>query len=342
MKNRWARYILAAGLVLGVATLSHATTHEFYKGKTVRLVVGTAPGGGFDTYSRAIARHMGRQIPGNPTIIVENMPGAGQLVAANHVYKVAKPDGLTMGNFGGGLFVQQVLGRPGVEFDGLKFEFVGAPVRESSTCALTKASGITSMEKWMASKAPVKLGSTAPGGTTYDHSKILQAALGLPIHLVAGYKGTAEVRLAAESGEVEGACGFTWDSVKATWTKGLETGDAVVVLQVLPKPHPELPKVPLAIDFAKTEEGRQLIQAGIHDMNVILRPYALPPGTPKERVQLFRKAFVDTMKDPEFLADARKSKLDIDAVTGEELERTVHGLFKLDPKVVAQLKEIIK
>jgi tripartite-type tricarboxylate transporter receptor subunit TctC len=342
MNHRWVYFFLVMGLVLVVTKSSYGTTHEFYKGKTGRIIVGAAPGGGFDTYARAIARHIGKHIPGNPAFIVENMPGAGHLIAANHVYKVAKPDGLTLGHFGGGLFIQQLLGRSGVEFDALKFEFLGVPVKESSTCVLTKASGITSMDKWFASKTPVKLGGNAPGVPTYDHPRILQAALGLPIQLVAGYKGTADIRLAAEAGEVAGACGFGWESVRATWTKGLQSGDVVVVLQALPKPHSELPNVPLAINFAKTEEARQLMQASIHDMNVILRTYVLPPGTPKERVRIVQKAFLDTMKDPEFVADAKKSKLDIDPVSGEDLERTVQGLFKINPTVVAQLKEIIK
>jgi tripartite-type tricarboxylate transporter receptor subunit TctC len=256
------------------------------------------------------------------------------------VYKVAKPDGLTVGHFIGGLFMQQLQGRPGVEFDARKFEYIGVPVKDNPVCAFTKASGITSMDKWVASKTPVKMGGTAPGSNTDDVPKILRASLGLPVQLVSGYKGTSDIRLAAESGELAGGC-WGWDSIKTTWTKAIESGDTVVVLQTLPKPHPDLPKVPLAISFAKTEESRQLIQAGIHNVSDIIRPYVLAPGTPKDRVQTLRKAFVATLKDPEFLADAKKSKLDIDPITGEELEKTVHGLFKLNPSVVAKLKEAL-
>lgn len=328
------------GLVFS-SGVAHATTHDFYKGKTMRIITGAPPGGGFDVYSRAIARHIGKHIPGHPTFVVENMPGAGHLIAANHVYKVAKPDGLTLGNFNGGLFMQQVLGKPGIEFDALRFEHLGVPARESTACALTKASGITSMEKWMTSKTPVKLGATGPGGSTYSNPKILQAALGLPIQVVAGYKGTPPIRLAAEGGEIAGGC-WGWESIKATWGKGIESGDVVVVVQMLSKPHPDLPKVSLAIDFAKTEEARQLIQLGIQDVSSISAPYVLPPGTPKEQVQILRKAFMDTMKDAEFLAEAKKAKLDIDPMTGEELERTVSGFFKLSPAVVAKLREILK
>lgn len=311
----------------------------FYRGKTVRIVVATSAGGGFDTYTRTIARHMGKHIPGNPTIIVENMPGAGHRIGANHLYKVAKPDGLTIGHFQGGLFLLQVLGEKGIEFDALKYEYIGAPVKDNRACAFTKASGITSMERWMASKTPVKLGGIG-GGAPDEIAKMLKTTLGLPIQLVSGYKGTAEIRLASESGEIAGGC-WTWDSIRATWSKAVESGEAVVVLQILPKPHPELANVPLAINYAKTEEARQLIQVGIQDPSDYYRPYVLPPTTPKERVQLLRRAFQDTMKDPELLADAKKSKLDIEPVAAEELERTVAGLFKLSPSLVAKLKEIL-
>lgn len=336
------------GLVVAVVSLVflagpvYASTHDFYKGATMRLIVGFAAGGGFDTYSRTIARHLGKHIPGNPVIVVENMTGAGGLIAANHLYRAAKPDGLTIGNIIGGLFMAQLLGRPGIEFDALKFEHLGVPAKDHPTCALTKESGITSIEKWMASKTPVKVGGTGPGATTYDNPKILQAALGLPIQVVGGYKGTAEIRLAAERGEVAGGCGWGWDSVRATWARAVASGDVVVVLQSTSHAHPELPNVPLAINFAKSEESRQLIQAGAHDMNALTRSYVIPPGTPKDRVQVLRKAFMETMRDPEFLSDTKKTKLDIDLLSGEEMERTVRGIFKLPPPVVARLKEVLK
>ncbi|MGH7830246.1 MAG: Bug family tripartite tricarboxylate transporter substrate binding protein, partial [Candidatus Binatia bacterium] len=281
MKFRVLFFVIGLGLVWSV---NASAQESFYQGKTVRIIVGFAAGGGFDTYSRAISRHMGRHIPGNPTVIVDNMEGAGSLIAANHVFRAAKPDGLTIGHFIGGLFMQQLQGRPGVEFDARKFEYIGVPVKDKPVCAFTKASGITSVDKWMASKTPVKMGGTAPGSNTDDVPKILKAALGLPVQLVTGYKGTSGIRLAAESGEVAGGC-WGWDSIKATWQKGIESGEAVVVLQTLPKPDPDLPKVPLAINFAKTDESRQLIQSGIHDVSDIIRPYVLTPGTPKDRVQ---------------------------------------------------------
>lgn len=335
------RLLLFCLSVLSVTLAPVSAQEPFYKGKTVRIIVGFAAGGGFDTYSRVISRHMGKHIPGNPTIIVENMTGAGSLIAANQLYKVAKPDGLTIGNFIGGLIMQQVLGGTGIEFDARKFEWIGVPVTDNVVCALRKESGVTSAEKWFASKTPVKLGGTAPGSTTDDVAKVLRTAIGLPLQLVSGYKGTADIRLAADSGEVAGGC-WAWESIKVTWKSALEAGDVNVVLQAMPKSHPELQKVPLAINFAKTEEARKLIQVGIHDSSAITRPYMVPPGTPKERVQLLRKAFLDTLKDPEFAAEAKKSKLDVYPVTGEEIERIIDGLFKLEPPLVAKLKELLK
>lgn len=329
-------------MILGLFAVAETATHEpFYKGKTIRIIVGYPAGGGFDVYSRTIARHLGRHVPGNPTTIVENMPGAAGLITANHMYKVAKPDGLTVGHFLGGLLMGQVLGQKGVEFDARKFEYVASPARAYPVCAFTKASGITNLEQWAAAKTPPKLGGVAVGASSPDNAiKILKAALGFPIQLVSGYKGTAPIRLAAESGEIAGSC-WPWTSVRATWRKGLDAGEVTIVLQVAPTPYPDLPGVPLAINFAKSYEARKMIQAGIHDDSVIFYQYALPPGTPKDRVQILRKAFLDTMKDPEFLAEAAKAKLDIDPVSGEEIEKGVAGLFTLEPALVAKLKELL-
>lgn len=315
---------------------------DFFQGKAIRIVVGTSAGGGFDVYSRAIARHIGRYIPGNPHFIVENMPGAGHRIAANYLYKIARPDGLTIGNFFGGLLVGQVLGYPGIEFDAQKFEYIGVPVKDNPVCALTKASGITSYEKWIAAKAPVKLGATgADDIMLYGIPKIVNAALGLPVQVVAGYRGTSDIRLAAESGELAGAC-WGWESIRATWRRSIENGDVTVVLQTVPQAQPELPKVPLAIDMAKTDEGRQLIQMGIHSVSAITRPYLLPPGTPKDRVQLLRKAFNDTMKDQDFVAEINKLKFGVDPIGGQELEGIINGLFRMKPETLAKLKEVLK
>ena len=329
---------LVVAVLLHIPCVPASAQESFYTGKSVRIVVATSAGGGFDAYTRTIARHFGKHIPGNPNIVVENMPGAGHRIGANHVYKVAKPDGLTLGHFQGGLFLGQAIGEPGIQFDALKYEFIGAPVKDNRACAVTKASGVTSMEKWFSAKTPVKLGGIG-GGATEEIPRILRTALGLPIQVVSGYKGTAEVRLAADSGEIAGGC-WTWDSIRATWNAAIRSGEALVVLQILNKPHPELPNVPVAINYAKSEEARQLIQVGIQDPSDYYRPYVAPPGTPKDRVQLLRKAFIDALRDPELLADAAKSKLDIDPVSAEELEKSVAGLFKLSPALLVKLKEV--
>lgn len=312
---------------------------DFYKDKTIRIIVGFAAGGGFDTYARIISRHMGKHIPGNPAIIVENMGGAGSLLAANHLYR-AKPDGLTIGNFIGTLVLQQIYGSKGVEFDARKFDWLGVPVQDSTACALTSASGITSLEKWFAAKEPVKIGGEAPGANDSDVPRILKVALRLPIQLIEGYKGTSQIRLAAEAGEIAGGC-WTWESIKVTWRRGLESKNVNVVLQLNPKRHPDLSDVPNAIEYAKTDEGRMLLEAAVHNPGAILRAYALPPGIPKDRAELLRKGFMATVKDPGLLAETNKAGLAINPLSGAEVEKIVASFFKLQPAQISRLKEVL-
>ncbi|MFQ5851854.1 MAG: Bug family tripartite tricarboxylate transporter substrate binding protein [Candidatus Binatia bacterium] len=340
--NKFRFFILAAaiGLAFTQGVDSASAQEPFYKGKTVRFIVAYSAGGGFDTYTRAIGRHIGKHIPGNPRIVVENMTGGGGMIAANYLYNQAKPDGLTIGNWIGDLVLQQIFGKRGIQIDARRFEWVGVPSTDHPVCALTKASGVTTLEKWFASKRPVKIGGIGPGGTASDVPRILKAALGLPIKVIDGYKGTAKVRLAAESGEVDGGC-WAWQSVKATWKKMVESGGVRIVLQAMPKKHPNLPKVPNAIDFAKTDEARLLLKYGIHDPALITRFYSLPPGTPKERVRILQGAFMATMKDAEFLAEAKKSKIEINPIDGKEVQKIVAGLFNLDPNLIAKLRKIL-
>jgi tripartite-type tricarboxylate transporter receptor subunit TctC len=337
------RSLLAFGLVwiFAAQSASVLAQENFYKGKTIRLIVGLAPGGGFDTYSRVIARHMGKHIPGNPTTVVDNMPGAASLLAANYVYKAAKPDGLTIGNFVGGLSFQQMLGLPGVEFDARKFEFLGVPAQDNFMIGVAKSTGITSVEQWKASGTVIKIGGVAPGGGTDDIPKVLKATLGLPLQLVSGYKGTGPVRLAFNAGEVQGACN-SWESFKSTWRAEMEKGEVVLLVQGNLKPHPEVPHVPWAVDLAKSEEAKKLILTSARVNGVLNRFYVLPPATPKSRVGLLRKAFMDTMKDPEFLADTQKAKLDLDPIDGAEIEKQVKELFNLEPALISKMKEILK
>jgi tripartite-type tricarboxylate transporter receptor subunit TctC len=273
--------------------------------------------------------------------VVENMPGAGFLISANYMYNIAKPDGLTIGHFTGGLFLQQLLGKPGIEFEALKFEFIGVPAQDSPVFGISKAAGINSMEQWLASKTVLKLGGVGPGSITDDIPKILAATIGLPIQLVTGYKGTADIRLAFASGELHGVCN-SWESFKSTWRKEVQAKDVVPVGQALPKSHPELTNVPLAINFAKTDEARKLIRAMVHPAGPTARPYVFPPATPKDRVEILRKAFMDTIKDKEFLAEAKKANLDINPTDGAELERNVRDVFNLEPALLPKAKEMLK
>jgi tripartite-type tricarboxylate transporter receptor subunit TctC len=312
----------ALELVFNATSLFAAA--PFYEGKSIRVIVGYSAGGGYDAYARVLGRHMGKHMPGNPTFLVENMTGAGSLVAANYVYKAAKPDGLTIGHFNGGLFFNQVMNQPGIEFDARKFEYIGAAVKEETVFAFSKSSGITSVEKWMAAKTPVKMGGVAPGAFAPDNViRIVKAALGLPVQLVSGYKGTADIRLAVENGELAGSS-WGWASMRSTWRKALDSGEVVVVLQAVPKPFPDLPQVPLAISLAKTEEARQLIDLGIHSPSIFARPFVLPPATPKDRLEILEK-----------------SKLDIEPVTRSELEKSVAGIFKLNASLIAKLNDIL-
>jgi tripartite-type tricarboxylate transporter receptor subunit TctC len=232
------------------------------------------------------------------------------------------------------------MGQKEIEFDSAKFEFVGSVAKVEIACAFSKASGIDGMEKWLAVKVPPRMGATAPGTGGHDVSRILNATLGLPMQLVLGYKSTGEMRVAVERGELNGLC-TGWESLKSLWKSMIAAGDLVIVLQALPKAHADLPKVPLAVSFAKTDEARHLIQAGIHDVTAASRPFVLSPSTPKERVHTLRKAFSATISDPAFLADTERSNLDINPLSGEELERTVHNLLKLNSAVLARLKQII-
>ena len=334
--------LLSALLFVSVPYESQAASgdQDFYKGKTIRILVGFAAGGGFDVYSRTIARHMPKHLPGNPSMIVDNMTGAGSRLAANYLYKASSPDGLTIGNFIGSLLLQQILGDQGIEFDGRKFEWLGAPVMDDTACALTKASGVTNIDQWFASKTPLKLGGEAPGANDSDVPRMLKATLGLPIQLIEGYKGTSNIRLAAEAGEVDGGC-WTWASVRSTWKTGLDSGLVNVVLQVNAKKASDILNVPNAIDYAKTQDAKQLIDAGIHAPSAILRAYALPPGTPKERLNVLRDAFTATMKDKDFVAEISKASLELNPLSGAEVENVARKLYQVDANLTGKLREIL-
>jgi tripartite-type tricarboxylate transporter receptor subunit TctC len=329
--------IVAIALIPGI-TLGAA---PFYEGKTIRITVGVSAGGGFDNEARILSRHMPKYIPGKPTIIVENVTGAGGLICANQLYKVAAPDGLTFSHFNGGFLFAQALEQPGIEFDARKFGYLGCVAMENAVLWVTKASNITTFEQFMASKTPIKLGGTGIGAYAPDSIiKIWKAVSPIPIQLVGPYKGGAEVRLAAESGELAGSV-TSWDAMKSAWKKRFDAGEALVLMQAVSKARPDLPKVPLDITLAKTDEGRQLIEVGVHLNNVFARPFILGPGVPKERADILRAAFDQTMKDKEFMQECEKVRLPVDPVSGEELEKAVLGAFATPAPVLKKLKEVI-
>ena len=331
---------LALAAVLATSGVAaYAATDNFFAGKTIRIMVAYSPGGGFDAYSRILARHLPKHIPGNPTVVVQNRPGAGGLITANFIYNKAKPDGLTIGHWVGGLILQQYLGNKGVRFDAAKFGWIGAPVRITNVCMTHKKSGVVDLATWRASKQPVKFGGSQPGSTLWDIPRILISHTDLPMRLIEGYGGTAPVRLATERGEVGGVCA-SWEGLKNPWAAALAKGDVRVLLQFVDKPHPALTGVPLTNDVMKTDAGRLVMKTVIHDIGGSLnRPYSLPPGTPKNRLMILRRAFDASMKDPELLAEAKKSRFDISAVSGEEVEQLVAGIAKLPPELMATIKK---
>lgn len=314
---------------------------NFYEGKTVRIIVGLAAGGGYDLYARTLARHLGKHVPGNPAVVVENMTGAGSIIAANYLYKIAKPDGLTIGHYLGGIALQQLLGKSGIEFDARRFRYIGVPAQDNFIIGVHQSTGITDVNAWIASKQMVKFGGIGPGAGSDDIPKILAATINLPAQVVSGYKGTADTRLAFNNGEVQ-ATSNAWESTKSTWKNELNSGMLKVVLQANLKSHPELKNIPVSYEMAKTAEAKALMATVLRANSPTVRPFMAPPGTPEERVRILRKAFMATMTDPELLAETKKANLDINPLDGADLEQNVREIFKLEPALIAKLKEILK
>ena len=335
--KRWLALVTAAAVLFGFAPWTAA--QDVYKDKTLTFIVGYSPGGTYDQYTRMIARHISKYLPGNPSRIVENMPGAGGIITANHLYNRAKPDGLTVAAWASPLILQHVMGNDAIKIDGRKVGWVGIPGPYDTACHFNQASGIRTMEDWVSSKRPMKISSIGPGTSLSDVPKLLKAALNLPLEMVEGYKGGAEARLAVESGEVDGLCA-SWQATKVTWRSQMEAGKIRVVLQATLRSHPDLKKVPLAINYAKTEEARTLLRVA-DNVHVYQFPYSVAPGTPPERLKILQDAFVKTLRDRDLLAEAKKSDLEVAPIDGMTTAKTFAGLYELSPTLVAQLKEIL-
>lgn len=311
---------------------------DFYSGKTIRVIVGFGPGGGFDTTARILARHMGKYIPGEPTVVVENMPGAGSRAAANHLYEVAEPDGLTFGVFNEQQVLQQALGDADIKFDARKFSWLGSVFSATIVCLATRESGFTSIEQTVGSPTPYIVGSTGPGSNTNDFPAVLQAALGANIQIVAGYDGTSAISQAVSSGEVDGGC-WTWESMSVT--QGQNIADGVVVPLVQQgDPIADLPDVPLAAELATTDQARAMITA-ITVPATISKPFTAPPGVPADRLRALRDAFDKAWQDPELIEETTQAKLDISAKTADEMQEIVDELLGYDTATLAALKEAL-
>lgn len=331
---------VAALLVCLMCAPAAAADQSFFQGKVIRITVGFSAGGGFDLWARLISRHIGRHIPGNPAVVVENVTGAGGLLQVNQFFKGTKPDGLTIAHINGGLILAQAVGQPGYQFDSQKFIYIGAANKENDVFSFGKKSGITSAEKWHSSPQPLKIGGLVPGNNLDNTDRLLKDILGFPSVIITGYKGSADIRVAVESGEVAGGP-TSWDSFRTTWKKSVDAGEMTLVLQATAKPLKELPNVARPIDFAKTDEQKRFTKLIVHDANDYSRPFALPPGTPKDRVETLRKAFQETTKDPQFLAELDKMKLSLDYTSAEDMTAAVGNLARLDQATKARLKTLL-
>lgn len=332
--------------IIGLALLSvapKAFADGFYEDKTIRFIVGFAPGGGYDTYTRAVARHMGRFVPGNPTTIVENMEGAGSLLAANFLYHRADPDGLTVGVFNSGLVTQQGLGSKGVRFDAPKFKWVGAPVRGLPACAIMGFTGLKTLDEILKTDKELKFGATRAGTTTDDLPRIMNRLMGTKFKVISGYKGTSKIRVAMQQREVDGVC-FSWESMRVTARSLLDDkGDERLIPFAIhgKSPDPEVKGLPQYTQVIKGKENLTAFKVWANQYD-FQRPLVLPPETPADRVQALRQAMAATLKDPEFLAEAEKSKLLIEYVSGEEIEKLVEEILDVPLAAKEKLQFLVK
>ncbi|HEU4345261.1 MAG TPA: tripartite tricarboxylate transporter substrate-binding protein [Candidatus Binatia bacterium] len=333
------RCFVASIIVTMAVGFGPAQAQEFYKDKTITFIVGYSPGGIYDQYTRMIARHISKYIPGQPNTIVENMTGAGGIIAANHLYNRVKPDGLTVAAWASPLILQQIMGNEATKFDARKVGWVGIPGPYDTACHFNRESGIKTADDWFAAKKPVKISSIGPGTGLSDVPKLLKAALGLPLEVVEGYKGGAEARIAVENGEVDGLCA-SWQATKVSWRSQMESGKIRVVLQATLKSHSDLKDVPLANSYAKTDEARTLLKVA-DNVHVYQFPYSVAPGTPPDRLQTLQQAFAKTLRDPELLAEAKKAQLEVNAIDGPTTAKTFAGLYELSPALISKLKELL-
>jgi tripartite-type tricarboxylate transporter receptor subunit TctC len=332
MKAKFSLLAMVVGFVL-FASAPSSSADDFYEGKTIRFVVGLAPGGGYDLSARTVARHIGKHIPGKPTIVVENMTGAGSLIAANYTFNSGKPDGLFVGIWNSALVLRQALGDKAMRFDARKFGWIGAPTVGTPHCSIMAHTGLKSLKDVLATDREIKMGSTGPGSTYDDTPRILNQTIGTKFKVVSGYEGTGPILVAMRRQEVDGGC-WGWESARTTARALLDgKGDEKLIPFLIhrPQPDPEVKNLPIIPELIKGEDNLSAYNTWVGTFE-FQRPFMVPPGTPKERLQLLRKAFAETMTDPEFVAEAKKSKLEITYVSGEEVDKYVDKVLAITPR----------
>jgi tripartite-type tricarboxylate transporter receptor subunit TctC len=325
--------IVAIALALAIPARAQSA-EDFYRGKTVTILVGFSAGGGYDLYARLLGRHIGRHIPGNPSVTVQNMPGAGSLKATQNVYGVAAKDGLTLATISRGMVTDPLL--KVANFDPARLTWLGSITSETSVCATWKTSPVKTWDDMF--KREFSLGSNALGDDTANFALIMRNVFGAKVKLVTGYPGGNDVNLAMERGEVEGRCGWSWSSLKSQkrWLPNIN-----VLVQFNLEKNPDLPDVPRAIERAKDAEQRQVLRLLIAGQYVG-RPFVTTPDIPAERKAALRAAFDATMKDPEFLAEAEKSDMEITPVSGATLDAFIAELYKTPKDVVGKAAAAIQ
>jgi tripartite-type tricarboxylate transporter receptor subunit TctC len=332
---------LFATLAMVFAALPAAAA-DYYAGKTIDLVVGNYPGGGFDIYARAVGRHLGRNIPGNPTIVVKNMPGAGSAKAGYHVGTVAPKDGLSIGAITPGAIIGPLLDdKPETSFDPLKVTYLGTANAGARICATYTTSKIKRFDDALANR--IVLGGVSPGDAVHDYAYLIKRTTNAHVEVVAGYKGTLDLALAMERGEIDGVCGWDWSSAKSQKPDWIKDGKLNILAQLGPTENAELTAkgVPAIWKFIKDDAARK-----VHEMVVsqqaFTRPYFIATGTPAELVSTLRTAFDATMRDPQFLADSEKMRIDISPLPGATVQELIQKLYATPKDVAERAKAAIR
>jgi hypothetical protein len=336
-------YLLTVALAVVGASPATSRAEDFYRGKTIRVIVGFAAGGGYDTYARAVTRHMGKHIPGNPSFVVENMDGAGSLLAANYLYNKAEADGLTLGSWNNLMILQQALGAKAIRFDSRRFGWIGAPSHSRSVCAVMGFTGLKTLNDVLNSKQALKMGATRAGSTTDDLPKLMNMFMKTKFNVISGYTGTAKIRVALQSRELDGAC-WGWESMGVTARSLLNAeGDNRLIPYIIDgtSEDPEVKDLPQFTDAIKDRADLAAFDVW-RKPKEFERPLTLPPKAPKERLEILRRAYKETLHDPAFLAEARKSKLVIEHVPGERIERVVTEILSSSPATREKLQFLVR